>query len=473
MNNLKVTIGIEIHTELKSNTKIFSSSQNIYGKKPNTLINEIDLGYPGTLPILNKKCVELGIQLASSLNMEIARVLSFDRKHYNYPDLPKGFQITQQFNPIGKKGSILISKKEISIERIHLEEDTAKLITEGERILIDYNRAGVPLIEIVSDPVMHSAQEAAEYITEIKNTLSFLEISDAKMEEGSMRCDINVSLAPYGSKVLGQKVEIKNINSIANVVKAIEFEIARQKSIILGNGTIDIETRRWDDSAKKTILMRKKTTQSDYQFIKEPNIRDIKLSESFIQETISKMPRSISEVKTWLNAEGLSQKEIDLLINNYEIYKVFLKLNNIAKSTKESYNWIVVELSGLVNAKGSKIENTDEFTINQIAEMIKLINIGEINGKQAKSILQYIFEEKITVAEIIKKYNMEQIKNPEVIMQHIVKIFTDYKTFIDAMEGRLERVEKYVLGMLMKATNGQANPKISKEVFDKYISSLK
>lgn len=285
MSNLEIVIGIENHVELLSNTKIFSPGKVTYGKAPNTSVHPIDMGFPGLMPSVNKQCVELAIKACHILNLNINNVLMFDRKNYYYPDLVKGFQITQNFFPIGEEGFLNIKlkngqSKKVHIERLHLEEDTAKQIHKGDLTYIDYNRSGIGLIEVVTKPVLKNAYEACEYIKELQRNLKYLKISDCKMSEGSLRCDINISLRPKGYQGYGQKVEIKNLNSLNNVKEAIEYEVKRQTNIILSGGSVKLETRRFDEKTRTTILMRQKDEAVDYQYFTEPNILPIELSKT-------------------------------------------------------------------------------------------------------------------------------------------------------------------------------------------------
>ena len=289
-----VVIGIEIHCELKTVSKMFSGAPTSFGQKANTCVNEIDLGHPGAMPCVNKEAVKKAIQICTALHLKIDPLIKFDRKNYYYADLPKGFQITQQFHPIGKNGYIMIKtddkEKKIRINRIHMEEDTAKQFHLTNVSLLDYNRAGTPLVEIVSEPDMQNGKEAAAYVEALRQTLYYLGVSDCKMEEGSMRCDVNVSLKPKGSNVFGTKNEIKNLNSIANVQKAIDYEVARQKNILENGGTIEQATRRFDENTKETVLMRKKEGNVDYKFFPEPNIFPIRIDENWIKQIQSELP---------------------------------------------------------------------------------------------------------------------------------------------------------------------------------------
>lgn len=279
--NLEVVIGIENHVELKTKTKMFSPGPITFGAPPNTSVNEIDLGYPGTLPSVNGEGVRLAVLAAHALDMTIDPLLIFDRKNYFYPDLPKGFQITQQFHPIGREGKLKIAVdgivKNVAIERLHIEEDTAKQIHKGDYTYIDYNRSGIGLIEIVTKPVLRSANQAVAYVEKLRETLLYLGVSDVKMNEGSLRCDVNISLRPYGSDIFGSKVEIKNLNSLMNMRKAIEFEVDRQTQLLLQNQIVNQETRRFDEATQTTVGMRSKADAIDYRYFAEPNLAPIAL----------------------------------------------------------------------------------------------------------------------------------------------------------------------------------------------------
>jgi aspartyl-tRNA(Asn)/glutamyl-tRNA(Gln) amidotransferase subunit B len=282
MINFEVIIGIENHVELKTKSKMFADSPVSFGMIPNSQVNEVDLGYPGALPSVNKEGVRLAILAVNALQMNLDPLLIFDRKNYFYPDLAKGFQITQQFFPIGSNGQLTIkldngTEKVIEIERLHIEEDTAKQIHKDETTFIDYNRSGIGLIEIVTKPVLRSAEQAVKYVEKLRETLLFLGVSDVKMNEGSLRCDVNISLRPIGSEKFSHKVEVKNLNSLANIKKAVEFEIQRQTKILLNNEIVEQETRRFDEAKQETVSMRSKSDALDYKYFTEPNISPIQL----------------------------------------------------------------------------------------------------------------------------------------------------------------------------------------------------
>ena len=296
--NFEAVIGIEIHVEMKTRTKMFSASPNRFGATPNTLVTPVDMAFPGTLPVVNKQAVINAIRVSNALNMEIDHELWFDRKNYFYSDLPKGYQITQDKRPIGKEGYVEIETtngiKKIGIERLHMEEDTCKQLHMADYTLIDYNRAGTPLVEIVSKPEMRNGEEAMKYVEQIRSIVIYSGVSDGKMEEGSLRCDVNISLRPIGDEKFGTKVEIKNLNSLANVQRAIDFEMKRQSEILLSGGVVEQETRRFDETKKETVLMRKKTDAVDYKYFTEANITPIKLSDEFVNNAIKTCPELAS-----------------------------------------------------------------------------------------------------------------------------------------------------------------------------------
>ncbi len=320
-------IGIEIHVELKTKSKMFSSSPCTFGEAPNSQTVPFDLAMPGTMPVVNQEAVIYGIKICSAMHMNIARTLYFDRKNYFYPDLPKGYQITQQFHPIGTKGyvELVIDGKtiKVGVDNAHLEEDTAKQVHLSDVSLLNFNRCGTPLLEIVSDPDMHTGQEAMKYVETIREIVTYLGCSDGKMENGSMRCDINISLRPKGSTTLGTKSECKNLNTIANIGSAVDYEIKRQTEILESGGSVDQETRRWDEALKRTVLMRKKTNAIDYKYFREPNIVPIDLDEGFIYDAVHSMNKLPNQYRVEFRQLGLTDYQIEELLSDREFVLVF------------------------------------------------------------------------------------------------------------------------------------------------------
>ncbi|WP_038079542.1 Asp-tRNA(Asn)/Glu-tRNA(Gln) amidotransferase subunit GatB [Ureaplasma canigenitalium] len=474
MNNFEVIIGIEVHTALNTKTKMFSPSVCDHNSAVNTNINPVDLAHIGTLPTVNRSAVNKGIKLASALHMETNhKNISFDRKHYYYLDLPKGYQITQQYNPIGQNGYLTIldesnNMKEIRIERIHLEEDTAKQMTIENEVYLDYNRAGWPLIEIVSKPDIRSGYEAMKYLEELRKILLLNNISDAKLEDGSMRADVNISVRLHGEKKFGTKVEIKNINSFNNVKKAIDFEVKRQIGLILNNKQVDQETRRFDDSVNQTIFMRKKDNAINYRYIFEGNITPISLSDEYKNEVIKDVVYIDELVKT-LTENGLNGKEINILLNDIDLYRAFIFVNEKINNMKISFNWLAIEVYGLINKQNQKLTDLPSFFLAHLAEMLTLLINKEINGKQAKSLLEHIFKTEKTPRELIIELGYEQIKDEQVLLKLIEEIVLETKNAETIYYENKDRLFKAIMGSLMKKTNGQANPSISYDLVEKYF----
>ena len=473
MINYFITIGIEVHTVVSSKSKMFSSSANSKNPEANTEINEIDLGLPGTMPSVNEEVIRKAIVLAKFFNMEIDKNIKFDRKNYFYQDLPKGFQITQQFFPIGKNGyiDINIGKKvqRVEIERIHLEEDTAKQNKIDDNIFLDYNRAGLPLIEIVTKPTIHSIEEASAFLKALRQALQFNSISDGKMEDGSMRADINISIAPIGSQELGTRVEIKNINSINNVEKAIEFEANRQYKLIISNNKFGNETRRFNDVNNETEFMREKVSNVDYRYMTEPNILNISIDDNFIKESLEMYSIDFKKIENNLKKDGLDEVMISHLMNEYSLFKIFNEINSNCNDSKEVYKWLCIELLGQISKKETKVENIPTIWIENIIELIKKIKTEEINAKQAKELVKHFIDTNKKISELIKELNFVQINDPKIISDILDKYIKDNQNMISQYEDRSERVEKFFIGMVMKETNGQANPNVCLEIFKQKI----
>ncbi len=474
-NNFKTTVGIEMHVVVNSNTKMFSNARSSHNDLENTNVNFIDLGLPGVMPSVNKEVVRKAIVLAKALNMNIQDKLIFDRKNYFYQDLPKGFQITQQFFPIGYDGYIDIeidgATKRIEIERIHIEEDTAKQIKDDNgNILLDYNRAGMPLIEIVSKPSINSAEEAEEYIKSIRRILQFNSISDAKMEDGSLRADVNISIAPFESERLGVRSEIKNINSIANVGKAIRFEERRKFEEIISSKEAIVDTRRFDDKTNTTIFMREKTTEIDYRYMTEPNIISMEISNKFKQESIDKYFVGLNEILNKLKTSIDDTKIVNHILSDFEYYKIFTSINNDINDPLEVYKWLFIEYNGILSKENKSLLDIDNDDILKIVELIKLIKNETINQKQAKVLIKEINVNKNkSVIEIVEKLGLKQINDENIMLDIFERHFDN--SMIDEYKTRPERVEKLLIGKLMKDTNGQANPNIAKNVFNKFIGN--
>ncbi|MDR3257425.1 MAG: Asp-tRNA(Asn)/Glu-tRNA(Gln) amidotransferase subunit GatB [Mycoplasmataceae bacterium] len=468
MNNFKATIGIEIHTELNTKSKMFSSAPVSSYDEVNVNINEVDLGLPGVLPSPNKMAVIKGIQLATALGMKIDTQLCFDRKNYYYQDLSKGFQITQQYHPIGKDGKITIDGKTINIERIHLEEDTAKQQTVDGELCLDYNRCGVPLIEIVSKPDIETPQQAVAYLIAIKRILVFLNISDGRMEDGSFRADVNISVAPIGSTTLGTKVEIKNINSFANVAKAIDYEFNRQLRQILKGELIEQETRRWDEAKLQTVFMRLKSDAVDYHYFREPNIVEMNI-ENLVTTAQNEMGELPDSVRKQLVESGVANNIINQLLDDYSAYKIFKYINNKLTNPGLVVTWIIVELPSLLKMNNGSYDQLSNDFLDRAITMLQLLINQEINGKQAKTIFEKMYLSKKDASTLIKELGFEQIKDTSLIENYFKKYIESNKEMVDQYKERPERVEKFFIGLLMRDTKGQANPNVAIEVLKKLL----
>ncbi|MDC4181600.1 Asp-tRNA(Asn)/Glu-tRNA(Gln) amidotransferase subunit GatB [Mycoplasma bradburyae] len=470
MHNFQPTIGIEVHVAVNSKTKMFSPSANSHTDNPNSNVHPIDLGLPGTMPEPNALVVKKALVLAKALNMKnVDHHVRFDRKNYFYQDLPKGYQITQQHHPIATNGYVEISNKKIPIQRFHIEEDTAKQLNQDNKILLDYNRAGSPLIEIVTDPVFESGQEVKEYLTNLRRILIFNDISDAKLEEGSMRVDVNVSIRPYGVKKYGTRVEIKNINSINNVEKAINYEINRQQEMLLSNQGLIQATMRYDDQLNQTVFMREKTDAVDYRYMFEPNIIGIQLDQEFLEQTNQMPVFDIKKLESELLVQGLDKQFVDLLLDNIFLYRKLNEINSKIDDLSLVSKWLLIELIGRVNKLKLKLELINPKWFDGLSDLLVMIKNEDLNQKQAKVVLDEIIKSDETVAQIVERLNMKQIKEPGEIKALLEPILLENINVLNDYDTRKERVEKLLIGLLMKKTNGQANPNVSIKVLDELI----
>ena len=471
--NFETIIGIEIHCELNTKTKMFSSAPNSFGKEPNTQVSKVDMAFPGILPTVNKKAVEYAIMACSALNLSIDNELWFDRKNYFYSDLPKGFQITQDKRPIGRDGYIEVDTingvKRIGIERIHMEEDTAKQSHYGDYTLIDYNRCGVPLIEIVSKPDMRSGEEAAKYVEKLRSILSYLGVSDCKMEEGSMRCDINISLRPIGSEKFGVKTEIKNLNSINNIQRAVEFEISRQEKLLLKGLEVEQETRRFDEASKQTVLMRKKTDAVDYKYYTEANIMPIKLSDAFINKAINLVPElPDARFNRFVSELNLSEYDARQLINQKAVADYYEEVLKDYNDPKITANWILGDIYSYLNKNNLTIKDFKLSTSN-LAKLLTLLKEGKISSKQGKEIFNIIIETNEDPETIAKAKGMVQESDEGLIMEYINEVLQDNPQAIATYKSGRDNILGFLVGQVMKKSKGKANPAITSKLLKEEI----
>lgn len=469
MSNYKTTVGIEVHAELKTKTKIFSNSANHYGKMANTCTNVIDLGYPGTLPTMNEEVIRLGLRAALVLNCEINKHMHFDRKNYFYPDNPKNYQITQNRTPIGVNGYVEIDtdngKKKIRIHDIHIEEDTCKSIHAEKKSMLDYNRAGVPLVEIVTEADMSSAEEAVKYLEKLRELLLYADVSDCKIEEGSMRCDCNVSVSKTDK--LNTKVEVKNIGSISNVGVAVKYEEERQIALYEKGETFKEQTRRFDDKTMSTILMRVKETGNDYRYFPEPDIPFIDLTDEYIKETKDEIPMSADERRSIYKKAGINEINIEKIIQNRTISdyldKFIDKINLVIAS-----NLLLGDIAAYLNKYEMSLVDT-KCTDEKFIDVVNYLDKGKINSKIFKVILDDIMESDSSIDEILKEHDIKEMSEEELISIINYVINNNSKMVNDYKSGN-ERVLKGLMGLIMKETGGNANPEL---VTKKLIELLK
>jgi aspartyl/glutamyl-tRNA(asn/gln) amidotransferase, B subunit len=467
MSDYKKTVGIEVHCELKTNSKMFIDSINNYGGVANVNINEIDFALPGTLPTINSYGIELGIKAALALNCKINKKVVFDRKNYFYPDLPKGYQITQARNPIGVDGYVEIEvdgiKKKIGIHDIHLEEDTCKSTHAESKSYLDFNRNGVPLIEIVSEPDMNSEKEAMAYLEKLKELLLYTDVSDCKMEEGSMRCDVNVSVSK--TEKLGTRTETKNIGSISSVGRAILVEADRQIGELEQGNTIQEETRRFDEKENRTILMRVKETGNDYRYFPEPDIPPYILEDEKIESIKQNMPILPNKRREIYQEAGINPVNINKIIANKEISDYLLKVDgNLVIAS----NLLLGEIQAYLNKTGKNLLDT-KLTYDKFNLLVEKLDKKEISNQVFKEIINTIMETDSDLEELIaskkqKELTLEELEKivTEVILNNPDSI-TDYKLGKD-------RATKFLMGQIMKATKGSASPSQANEILLKKLS---
>ena len=475
--NLEPVIGLELHVELKTESKMFSPSPVGFGAEPNTNTNEIDWGYPGVLPVVNQQAIEFGMKAALALNCTITNDSKFDRKNYFYPDNPKAFQISQFDQPIGANGWIEIEvggeKKTIRIERVHLEEDAGKN-THGDDgySYVDLNRQGTPLIEIVSEADIRSPEEAQAYLDTIRQLIQFTGVSDVKMQEGSMRCDANISLRPFGQEEFGVKSELKNLNSINNVRKGLEYEIQRQEKALIAGEELLQETRRFDDTTGQTVLMRVKEGASDYRYFPEPDIPNLEISDEWIEEVRKSLPempkdRQIRYVKEY----NLPEYDAQVLTASVEMSDFFQETVNHEADPKQASNWLMGEVSAYLNSEQMELLDT-QMTPKALAEMINLIADGTISSKIAKKVFRELVQNgSEDVKALVEEKGWIQLSDPSKLLPIINETLDKNEQSIEDYKNGKGRALGFLVGQIMKETRGQANPgvvnKLLKQEIDK------
>ena len=473
MSNYIPTIGTEVHVELKTNTKIFSSSKNGYGSMANSLTNVVDLGYPGTLPTLNREVIMTGIRACHVLHCNIRKLQHFDRKNYFYPDNPKNYQITEARTPIGYDGYVEIEvdgvSKKIEIEEIHIEEDTCKSAHRGSVSLLDFNRAGVPLIEIVTKPCMTSAIEAKLYLEKLRELLFYSDISDCKMEEGSMRCDANVSLRRSVNDPLGTKCEVKNIGSISNVFLAINKEIERQSKLLDEGVSFPEQTRRYDDKLGDTVLMRIKETGNDYRYFPEPDIPYVLINDEMIGEALKKLPMSADERTKLYIEKGMDLEHAKKMIANRMLSDYLNEFLDTSLDFKTAGNLLLGDISFYLNKEEKRIEDTT-LTSDKFLDLVSKVNDGSLTSKNVKDILELVLTSSLSIEEIIKKVGISNITDTGALEEIVLNVISNNPDSVSDYKAGKDRAIKYLMGQIMKETKGSANPKLVNEILTRELN---
>ena len=466
--NFETIVGIEIHVEMKTKSKMFSLAPIGFGLTPNSEVVAFDMAFPGTMPRVNKEAVKNAIRVSNALHMSIDQEIWFDRKNYFYSDLPKGYQITQQARPIGSEGYLIINvngkDKKIGIERLHMEEDTCMQHHFSDYTLLDYNRAGIPLIEIVSKPEIRSGEEARKYVEKIREIVTFSNVSDGKMEEGSLRCDVNVSIRPYGSNKFGTKVEIKNLNSIANVEKAIDFEAKRQSELLLLGKEVEQETRRYDEAKKETVLMRKKTDAADYKYFTEPNIPPIKLSDEFVKDAIDTCPELYDQkLERFLNSYGLNEVDAKIILTSVDMANYYDEAAKFTKLYQPLANFMISDVNGYLNKNAISIL---DFKVEPkfISELVELLQSKKINSSQGKQIFEKLVKENKSPLLIQKEVGAVLINDENKIHELVLEVLEANPTLRDDFKAGKTRAQGFVMGQIMKKTGGKVNPGIANKI---------
>jgi aspartyl-tRNA(Asn)/glutamyl-tRNA(Gln) amidotransferase subunit B len=475
MGNYETVIGLEVHVELRTKTKAFCSCPNEFGTEPNTNVCPVCLGLPGALPVINQTLLDYAVRAGLALNCEIATFSKFDRKNYYYPDLPKAYQISQYDLPLCRYGYLDIEvnseQKRIGITRVHMEEDAGKLV-HGEGLedfsLVDLNRAGVPLLEIVSEPDLRSPEEARDYLEKLKLIMLYLNVSDCKMEEGSLRCDANISLRPAGSDFLNPKVEIKNINSFRSVQRALEGEVLRQSEVYDESGEVYNETRGWVEAQGTTAVMRTKEEASDYRYFPDPDLVPIVIGPervSSIREELPELPYARRE--RFISACGLSPYDAGVVTASKQLADFYETCVSSYPDPKIVSNWVMVELLRLLKVHNQEISEI-KLTPQHLVEMLELMKKGTISGKIAKTVFEEMYDTGKTAGEIIKERGLGQISDEGQLTAIVAAVVEAHPEVVEDYHNGKDKVFGFLVGQVMKATRGQANPQlVNKLIKDK------
>lgn len=466
----EVVIGLEVHAQLKTKSKIFAPDSTEFGNEQNSQISPITLGMPGVLPVLNKECVNMGIKLGLALNCDIPERCKFDRKQYFYPDLPKGYQISQYDEPICLNGHLDINGKRIGITRAHLEEDAGKLVHVGSAgiagstySLVDLNRAGTPLLEIVSEPDMRSSEEAKNYMEELRNIVRYIGVCDGNLEEGSMRCDANISIMPKGSKEFGTRAEIKNVNSFRALQRAIEYEIDRQIELVEDGEEVIQETRLWDDNAGETRSMRGKEDAHDYRYFPEPDLMPLSISREWVEEVRKTLPELPSQKRQRYMDLGLSEYDASVIVEQMQSALFFDKVLELGGNAKIAVNFMMGEIAAYL--KENHVEITDtKLTPENLVELIGLIEKGTISNNIGKQILIDMLQTGEKASAIVEKKGLSQITDVDAIRKMVEEVVANNPNQVEQYKSGKTNILGFFVGQIMKATKGRANPKTVNEI---------
>lgn len=476
----EAVIGLEVHTELRTATKIFCSCKTSFGAEPNTNVCPVCLGLPGVLPVLNKKVLEFAVRTGLALNCEISRYSKFDRKNYYYPDLPKNFQTSQYDLPICEHGHLDIEvdgkKSTVRITRAHMEEDAGKLVHHGTSItdsdysLVDYNRTGTPLLEIVSEPDIRSAKEAVAYMEKLRAILQYCGVSDCKMEEGSLRCDANVSVRPVGQKELGTKTEIKNINSFRGVERAIEYEAMRQAQLLEDGGTVVQETRTWDEKEGVTKSMRKKEEANDYRYFPEPDLVPFTVSDEYIEEIRKTLPELPDARKArYMESYGLAAYDADYLTNDKDRADYFEAMVAAGAEPKEAANWLMGDFAKLLSRDNLDMKAAP-VQAAAMADLLKLIAKGTISGKIAKQVFAEMWTSGKDPETIVREKGLVQISDTGALEELAAKVIAANPQSVADFKAGKKKAVGFLMGQIMKETKGKANPQVVNGILTKMLS---
>ena len=477
--NYEVIIGLEVHLQLNTKSKLFCGCSTKFGEEPNANTCPVCLGMPGTLPVINERAVEYALMACRATDCKINQYNKFDRKNYYYPDLPKGYQISQFDLPIGFDGAVTIETedgyKDIGLTRIHLEEDAGKLIHAGsvadsDHSLVDFNRGGVPLIEIVSEPDLRTPAEAKAYLDALKQIMLYLGISDCNMEEGSLRCDANVSIRPEGQEEFGVKVEVKNMNSFKAVENALSYEVERQKKMLENGDVISQETRSWNDTSNKTVLMRGKEEADDYRYFPEPDLMPLEISDQWIKETDDNLPElPLAKKERFIEDYELPEYDAEVLTDDFKLANLFEETVGNYSNPKEVSNWLMGEFLKLLNEEGISPDESN-ITGNNLASLLKLIDDGTISSKIAKDVFEEMFNTGKEPEAIVEEKGLTQISDEDKLVEIINNILDENQDVVEEIQSGNERPVGFLVGQVMKETRGKANPQLANKLIREEVA---